>query len=173
MSTDRPKVLRKLKIDEFSFCDVPCNADSTVLVWKRGGGVAEAPNLGAGSATSMTEAERVAKAVEDKVNAAADEAMGLLDQYARTRNRATFDKADAILRGVPEVGEAYELRVRGERWTMPVAKADPDHRPAILKLVASRDFRGLEQLAKAHPAAGRQYSELMFSGAFDDGPKAA
>src|SRR5215207_1454674 len=69
MSPSRPKVLRKLKIDEFSFCDVPCNADSTVLVWKRGGGVAEAPNLGAGSATSMTEAERVAKAVEDKVNA--------------------------------------------------------------------------------------------------------
>ncbi len=161
MSTDRPTVLRKLRLDEFSFVTAPASVGSDVLVWKR-------------DEAGMTGAERVAKAVEDKANAAVDEAMALLDEYARTRVRATFDKADAVLRRSPEVAEAYRHRTAyGERWTAPVAKAEVDHKPAVLRLVKSRDWKGLEALGKAHPESARAYDELMFSGAFDDPPPQA
>jgi hypothetical protein len=36
MDVSSPKVLRKLKIDEFSLVDVPASTGSDVLIWKRG-----------------------------------------------------------------------------------------------------------------------------------------
>ena len=40
----KPKVLRKLTIDEFSFCDFPASVGSDVLVWKSASGSAAGPD---------------------------------------------------------------------------------------------------------------------------------
>lgn len=147
MSTASPKVLRRLTIDEFSFCDAPANADSKVLVCKRDDGAGAGPG---------PDREAVLKA--DLVNARVDLALALLAK----RDTA---KAGELLRDAETYG-AYMARIRGGRYAAPVAvaKAEPDHRGEIRRLVAARDMAALGGLFRADPAAHRQYGELMMAG---------
>ena len=141
MSVTNHKVLRKLKIDEFSLVDIPASEGSDVLVWKKNDGMS---------------AEAVAKRLTDEANSAVDEALALLDKPGREN----VEKAGKILERSPEIYAAYEARRRGERWQAPVVKAvaEPDHRTEIKKLLregpASNDRLG-ELLHDA--TAYRQY----------------
>ncbi len=150
MAASNRKVLRKLKIDEFSLVDVPASEGSDVLIWKKDDGMS---------------AEAVAKRLTDEANAAVDEALALLDRPGREN----VEKAGKILERSPEIYAAYEARRRGERWQAPVRKAEdePDHRAEIRKL-ASEGRAGVEKLGQLlqDPAAYRQYRELTEAGAF-------
>src|SRR5688500_950995 len=120
------KVLRKLKIDEFSLVDVPASVGSDVLIWKRDGG----PVLQTSVERQAYIAKLDAEIVTLKASSAVDEAMTLLAK----RDPESVAKAGAILRSSPEVYEAYQARVRGERYEAPVAKAE-DTRSSIERTI--------------------------------------
>lgn len=141
----RPKVLRRLRIDEFSFCDAPANADSRVLVCKAGGDREALAKAAAAAATL-------------RANARVDEV------YAALAKRDTA-RAGELLRDA-ETYDAYQVRIAGGRYQAPVAvtKAEPDHRAGIRKAVAARDMAALGGLFRADEAAHRQYHELLAAG---------
>jgi hypothetical protein len=139
VETTRPKVLRKLVIDEFSFVDAPASVGSDVLVWKRHDGEA----VGTGSALAEYEAE-VARAM------GADPTLDV--STASTR----------AMKSDPGLYERYHAELHGLR-PAPVVKAEPDHRAEIRKAVAGDDFAELDRLVRL-PDGGRQYHEMLVAG---------
>jgi hypothetical protein len=135
VETTRPKVLRKLVIDEFSFVDRPASVGSDVLVWKRDGGAAA-------SADGLR--ERLAKAEADLASLRANDRVD--EVYAALAKRDVA-RATELLRD-SETYDAYRVRLAGERYAAPVAvaKAGPDHRAEIRKAVADDDGAELERL---------------------------
>ena len=157
VETSRPKVLRKLVIDEFSFVDAPASVGSDVLVWKRAG---DGGGAGAATANPRTPGDRLAEIEADIAAARADRRAGeALEALAK------HDMARATeLLGDPDTYHAYDARLRGQEWRPPVAKAaGPDRRQAIREAVAQGDAAGLERLVRL-PDGGRQYHELLMAG---------
>jgi hypothetical protein len=97
-------------------------------------------------------------------NMKVDEAMDLLAK----RDPASAEAAGAILRSSPEVYEAYQARMAGERYEAPVAKAaEPDvsgHALTIKKLIETNDMHGLGCLMRSDPAAHATYGRMMQAG---------
>ena len=56
---------------------------------------------------------------------------------------------------------------------MRLAKAEPDHRAEIRRLLAAGDSDGLTRLFRFAPAAGEQYYELLRAGAGSSSPTGA
>jgi hypothetical protein len=154
VDASRPKVLRKLVIDEFSFVDAPASIGSDVLVWKRdsgdgGGAAGTAPAAATGNLLPL--GDRLAKLEADiaaaRANRRADEALEALAK--RDMPQATE------LLGDPDTYHAYSARVRGQEGRPPVAKAAGlDHCQAIRKAVAEDDFAELDRLCACPTAAG-------------------
>jgi hypothetical protein len=86
-------------------------------------------------------------------NARVDEAMALLSK----RDPQSVKAAGAILGSSPEVYEAYQARMAGERYEAPVDKvAEPavsGHALTIKKLIETNDMDGLGRLMRSDPAA--------------------
>src|SRR5687767_10538560 len=115
MDVSSQKVLRKLKIDEFSLVDVPASVGSDVLIWKRGGGEAagrQRPVLQTLVERQAYIAKLDAEIATLKASSAVDEVMALLAK----RDAQSAAQAGVILRSSPEVYEAYAARTRGERY---------------------------------------------------------
>ena len=155
VETTRPKVLRKLVIDEFSFVDAPASVGSDVLVWKRDG-------VAAGTASPDGLRERLAKAEADLASLRAN---GRVDEVYAALAKRDVARSRELLRD-PETFDAYRARMAGGRYAAPVrvAKAEPDHRAEIRKLLAAGDSDGLGRLFRSAPAAHGQYRELLMAG---------
>jgi hypothetical protein len=146
MAVSNPKVLRKLKIDEFSLVDVPASVGSDVLIWKRGEGEAagrQRPVLQTSVERQAYIAKMDAEIATLKASRAVDEAMALLAK----RDPESVAKAGAILRSSPDVYDAYRARMAGERYEAPVAKAE-DGRSSIERSLAEGQAR-LREITKA------------------------
>jgi hypothetical protein len=100
-------------------------------------------------------------------NMKVDEAMALLAK----RDSASAEAAGAILRSGPEVYEAYQARMAGERWQAPIAKAaEPaisGHALTIKKHLGTGDHEGLRQLFHAEPESYATYGQMMAAGLTD------
>jgi hypothetical protein len=98
------------------------------------------------------------------VNNRIDEAMTLLAK----RDPESTARAGAILRSSPEVYEAYQARMAGERWQAPVAKAaEPavsGHALTIKKLIETNDMDGLGRLMRFDPTAYATYQHMTQAG---------
>jgi hypothetical protein len=154
VDASRPKVLRKLVIDEFSFVDAPASVGSDVLVWKRDGG--------AGVASLDGLRERLAKLEADIASTRANDRV---DELYEAMAKGDTARGSELLRD-PETYDAYKARLAGERYVAPVevAKAEPDHRADIRKLLAAGDADGLTRLFRSAPAAHGQYRGMLGTG---------
>jgi hypothetical protein len=98
------------------------------------------------------------------VNNRIDEALALLAK----RDPESTAQAGAMLRSSPEVYEAYQARMAGERWQAPVAKAaEPavsGHALTIKRLIETNDMDGLGRLMRSDPAAYATYQHMRQTG---------
>ena len=156
MDQTKPKVLRRLKISEFSFVDAPASIGSDVLVWKNAAGASLPP-----PPPPARPAVRLAKLEADLASLKANDRV---DEVYAALAKGDHARAGELLRD-PVTYDAYRARLAGERWQAPVevVKDEPDYRQAIREAVADGDHAELNRLVHL-PEGGRQYGELLRAG---------
>jgi hypothetical protein len=141
MDVSNPKVLRKLKIDEFSLVDAPASVGSDVLIWKRADSQPLVPKSTAEGEAEIRKLE--ARLATTNANYAALEAMELINK----RDPASAAKAGDIFKNNPDAYEAYRAQMVGQRWQAAVSEPE-DTRSSIERSLAEGQAK-LREIAKA------------------------